>query len=144
MKKVARLTLSILSIDPGPTAFRPKFAKGVRAYARATKIIGFAIKARARFGAPYSTSIGIAFFLALITASALLPACSPCRIAMYTVPSENLGCTDSGVRISECVVPECRTDAPCDQPTRWKATCKKDGREFDCEKYPRKDGRCFK
>ena len=145
MKKVARLTLSILSIDPDPAVFRPRLAIGVRAYARAIKVIGFALKARAKFRVPYSRSIGIAFFLALITAAASLPACSPCRFAMYTVSPADLECPDSGFRISECSAPKCPTDTGelCTQPTRWKATCKKDGREFDCEKYPEKDGRCF-
>ena len=62
---------------------------------------------------------------------------------MYTVPGD-LGCTDSGFRISECSVPDCptRTGDLCTKPTTWKATCKKDGREFYCEKLPKKDGRC--
>jgi len=83
----------------------------------------------------------VACFLALIALSALLPACSPCRIAMYTVAQENLACANSGFRISECIVPKC-FGWKCAQPTSWKATCKKDGREFYCEKYPEKDGRC--
>jgi len=87
------------------------------------------------------TAFLFASFLSLVTASALLPACSPCRIAMYTVPPEKVGCTDSGFRISECIVPKC-FGLTCAQPTRWKATCKKDGSEFYCEKYPKKDGRC--
>ena len=144
MKKVARLTLSILSFDPAPAVFRPKLAIGVRAYARATQVIGFAFKARGKFGTPYSTSIGIAFFLGLITVSALLPACSPCRIAMYTVAPADLECPDSSFHISDCMAPWCDTDASCDQPVRWKATCKKDGREFNCEKYLGKEGRCYK
>ena len=85
-------------------------------------------------------ALSIACFLALIAASALLPACSPCRIGMYTVP-EDLGCTDSEFRISECIAPKC-FGLKCTQPTTWKATCKKDGREFYCEKYSKQDTRC--
>jgi hypothetical protein len=40
MEKVARLTLSILSIDPGPAFFRPKLAIWVRAYAGVIRVIG--------------------------------------------------------------------------------------------------------
>ena len=83
----------------------------------------------------------IACFLALIVTSALLPACSPCRIGMYTVPQTNLGCTDSEFRISECIVPKC-FGSNCTQPTTWKATCKKDGRVFYCVKYSKQDGSC--
>ncbi len=145
MKKVARLTLSILSINPDPAVFRPRLAIGARAYARAIKVIGFALKARAKFGVPYSRSIGIAFFLALITAAASLPACSsPCRFAMLNVPTADLECTDSGFRISECSATDCPADTSisCTRTVAWKATCKKDGREFDCVAYRGETGRC--
>lgn len=142
MKKVARLTLSILSIDPDFAAFRPKLAIWVRAYAGAIRVIGFGLKARAKFGAPYSTSIGIACFFALITASALLPACSPCRMAMLNVLPADLECADSGFRISECSTTECPAFTYCLRTITWKATCKKDGREFNCVEYQGEHGRC--
>jgi len=146
MKKVALLTLSTLSIDPHPAASHPKPAIWVRAYAQVIKVIGFGLRSGDKFRAIYSASVPIACFFALITVSALLPACSPCRVAMLTVSPADLDCTGSGFRISECIAPECpiRLGETCTQPTRWKATCKKDGREFDCEKYPEKDARCFK
>ena len=143
MKKI--VTLSTLFIDPDPATFRPRLAIWVTVYAQTIKAIGFALKARVKFGASYSIFIGIVCFFALITASALLPACSPCRIAMWSVDPADLGCTNSGFRISECSVPECpfKTGDLCTRPTTWKATCKKDGREFDCEAYPRKPAHCF-
>jgi hypothetical protein len=80
----------------------------------------------------------IACFLTLATASALLPACSPCRTAMSTVSPADLGCTGSGFRISECSSTECSpvTGNLCSRVVAWKATCKKDGREFNCVSYP--------
>ncbi len=135
--------LSRLSINPA-VAFRPKLAIQVRAYGRAIEVIRFALKARAKFGATYSTTIGIACFLALITASASLPACSPCRVAMVNAPPADLECTDSGFRISECSWTECPANSGnlCTRTTTWKATCKKDGREFDCVAYPGEPVRC--
>ena len=108
MKKAAPVMISRLSVNPA-VAFRPKLAIRVRAYARAIKVIRFALKARGKFGALYSTSIGFTCFLALITGSASLPACSPCRVAMWKVPPADIECADSGFRISECSVPECPT-----------------------------------
>jgi len=86
----------------------------------------------------------IACFLPFVTASALLPACSPCRFAMRNVPPAELECTDSEARISECSASECPADKGdlCTRTITWKATCKKDGREFDCVAYRGEAGHC--
>ncbi len=89
-------------------------------------------------------AVFIVCFLALLTASALLSACSPCRVAMSSLPPADLGCADSGFRISECSATECPTELGdrCKRVIAWKATCKKDGREFDCVAYPGEPVRC--
>lgn len=80
-------------------------------------------------------------FLGFITILGLLSGCSPCRVAMSTLPLD-LGC-ESGFKVEDCVTPSCYREVDkCKEPIRWKAECKKDGREYYCEAYPGRPARC--